>query len=205
MSTERKSGDASESITFRLKPDVLMALRKESDRNGVTLNALVGQVLGHFIGWSSTAARAGFMPVPRQMIALLLHGTPDEKVAEVGRAVAAGQASDILLLKRGSVTEEALIAIFEAWLKEANVPYSKNVMGGSTKIVMQHDLGVKWSLLISRCCRRLTIRSLAKRSGRTIPTIQQSCRWTQGRAIFLFSSQAAFAAVTFSLGDRHGL
>jgi hypothetical protein len=149
LSVEHKLGDASESITFRIKQDILTALRKECERNGVTLNALVGQVLGRFTSWSNTAARAGFVPVPRQMLMVLLSGLTEEKAADLGRAVAANQASDILLLMRGSVSEDGLIAIFEAWLKESNMPYSKSVRGDTTKIVVQHDLGTVWSVLAS--------------------------------------------------------
>lgn len=163
MSTERKSGDASESITFRIKPDTLTALRKECERNGLTLNALIGQILSHFISWSNTVARAGFMPVPRQVLVSLLSGATDEKVEELGRAIAAGQANDIMLLMKGAVSEDALIAIFEAWLKEAGIPYSKGVRGGSIMMVVHHDLGTKWSISTSTALQEIYYRAFQKR------------------------------------------
>lgn len=164
LSAERKPGDAGESITFRLKPDILVALRKECERNGLTLNALVSQILGHFTSWSSNAARAGFVPVPRQVLLSLLSGATEEEAAGLGRAVAENQASDIMLLMRGAVSEEALIAVLEAWLKEAGMPYSKSVRDGSTRMVVHHDLGTKWSILTSTVLQEVYGRVFQKKA-----------------------------------------
>ena len=164
MSTERKAGDASESITFRLKPDILAALRKECERNSLTLNVLVCQILNHFTNWSSTAARAGFVPVPRQILMSVLSSATVEEAAGLGRAVVENQASDIMLLRRGAVSKEALIAIFEAWLKEAGMPYSKSVRDSSTLRVVHHDLGTKWSILTSTALHEVYGRVLQKKA-----------------------------------------
>lgn len=124
-------------------------MRKECERNNLTLNVLVGQILGHFTSWSSTAARAGFVQVPRQILMSVLSGATEKEAAGLGRSVAENQASDIMLLMRGVVSEEALNAIFEAWLKKAGMPYSKSVGDGSTRMVVHHDPRTKWSILTS--------------------------------------------------------
>lgn len=149
MAVERKLGDASESVTFRLRADLLAGLRKECEREGVTLNARVSQILGHFMGWGSTAARAGFIPVPRHFLTLLLSDMADEKVAQVARAVSRDQAHDILLLMRGKVSEEAVINVMEAWIREADFPYSRSSSSSLSRIVIQHDMGAKWSLFLA--------------------------------------------------------
>ena len=122
------------------------------------------QILGHFSSWSNNAARVGFVPVPRQVRLSLLSGATEEEAIGLGRAVAENQASDIMLLMRGTVSEEALIAVFEAWLKEAGIPYSKSVRDGSTRMVVHHDLETKWSILTSTVLQEVYDRVFQKKA-----------------------------------------
>jgi hypothetical protein len=151
MTIERKLGESSESITFRLRADLLAGLRKECGREGVTLNAVMSQILGHFMSWNSTAAKAGFIPVPRHLLVLLLSEMPDEKVVQVAKVVARDQVQDILLLMRGKISEEAIADVMEAWIREADFAYSKS----PSSLVIQHDMGARWSVFLATIIEEL--------------------------------------------------
>jgi hypothetical protein len=79
MTVERKLGDSSESVTFRLRADLLAGLRKECEREGVTLNAWVSRILGHFMSWGSTTAREGFIPISKHLMTLSCRRYPTKR------------------------------------------------------------------------------------------------------------------------------
>ncbi len=49
---------------FRLKPDTLLSLTEEADKQGITLNALVSRILGRYVEFGRYAERNGFISPP---------------------------------------------------------------------------------------------------------------------------------------------
>lgn len=165
MSNNGKPRESNESITFRLKPDVIKSLRKESGNKGITLNTLITQILSHYLDWDRSAEKAGFIPIPRYLMTLLLSHLSDEKAAEAGSSVAKNQTEDTLLLMRGVVSSQELITHMKLWLREAGMPNTMTYSGSTLTWVIQHDMGAKWSIFLAKNIEEMLYRLSQKKLG----------------------------------------
>ncbi len=163
MSTNGKLRESNESITFRLKPDIIKGLRTEAENRGITLNTLITQILSHYLDWDMNAAKAGFIPVPRYLARLFLSYLSDEKVFEAGSSVAKNQYEDVLLIMRGSVSSDTLITQLKLWLREAGMPNTMTHSDGTLTWVIHHDMGSRWSMFLAKSFEEIHHRLSQKR------------------------------------------
>jgi hypothetical protein len=157
------SGDETVRITFSLSPDLAKKLKQEADDSHVSFSALMRQVLEHHINWTSVAGRAGFTPVPRQMVTMLLDQMTDEQISKVAQNIAKNRSKDIQLLMTGEYTAQSFLANLEAWAAQSNMAYKRKVAGGIYELAVQHDMGKKWSLYFARMCEAVLRDSLKKK------------------------------------------
>jgi hypothetical protein len=144
-------------ITFSIQPEMADLVRRESDEMQVSVSTFLRQVIDRYTRWASTAGKAGFVPVPRRMVTLMLDAMTDDQVVGVARAVAGESLKEIQLLMRGKNTLESFLDSLEAWAKESDMPYRKKIVGsGRTyEFTLQHDMGRKWSLYLHALCEAM--------------------------------------------------
>ncbi|MDX1596092.1 MAG: hypothetical protein R3327_04050, partial [Nitrosopumilaceae archaeon] len=56
---------------------------------------------------------------------------------------------DIILLMRSKYTPDSFVDIIETWAKMSNLPFSHKTSDHTHEIVLQHNMGPKWSLYLS--------------------------------------------------------
>jgi hypothetical protein len=157
--TKIRSGP-SESISFRLPRDILYKLRQEAKRKEVSVNILMTQIAKQHTDWYVNASRIGFVSVRKSLIMKLLDEIgDDEKIKEIAREVTKGSSDFLLLLKKQyNIPIESALDFIESWIKESGYPYLHDTSGVDQNIhhfVIQHDMGLKWSLYLSEICRDL--------------------------------------------------
>lgn len=139
-------------ITFSVQPEMAERVRRESDEMQVSVSTFLRQVIDRYTSWASTAGKAGFVPVPKRMVVLMLDAMTDEQVAAVGRAVAGESLKEIQLLMKGRNTLGSFLESLESWAKESDMAYRKKVSGRTYEFTLQHDMGKKWSLYLHALC-----------------------------------------------------
>jgi hypothetical protein len=157
--TKIKAGP-SESISFRLPRDILYKLRQEAKQKEVSVDILMTQIAKQHTDWYVNASRIGFVSVRKSLIMKLLDEIgDDEKIKGIAREVAKGSSDFLLLLKKQyNIPIESALDFIESWIKESGYPYLHDTSGVDQNIhhfVIQHDMGLKWSLYLSEIYRDL--------------------------------------------------
>ncbi|WP_337861520.1 hypothetical protein [Nitrososphaera sp.] len=155
-------GEGSVRITFSLGPELGGMLRKEADASGVGVSTFLRQVLEHYFSWTATAAKAGFIPVPKQVLAMALERLTEDDVSAIAEEVGRSYAKEIQLLMRGRFTLEGFLENFELWAREGGMAYRKRMENGIYEFALQHSLGYKWSLYLAKLCEVVFYESARK-------------------------------------------
>jgi hypothetical protein len=145
----------SKAVTFRLSTEKLELLRKAADTSNISPNTLVNQILSSYLNWHSLAARAKLYYLPRSFLVRLLNELTDDELSELARDTAKNELVDVCLFLRGGFNIASISEIAETWLRIAQMPHRVEVSGDVYKIIIEHDMGHKYSFLIKEISRNL--------------------------------------------------
>ncbi len=122
--------------------------------------------------WHFSAAKAGWVPVQREMLRRMIDETTDEKIRGLADYAARNQMQDLVLLLRREYDLASFLDVMEAWLKVSQFPYNHSSNNGKHIIVIQHDLGKKWSAYMTQlfriACEELNSECKIMATGNTI-------------------------------------
>ncbi len=145
----------SKGVTFRLSTEKLEQLRKAADTINISPNTLFNQILSSYLNWHSLAARAKLYYLPRSFLVRLLNELANDELSELARDTAKNELVDICLFLRGGFNIASVSEIAETWLRIAQMPHRFEVSGDIYKIIIEHDMGHKYSFLIKEICKNL--------------------------------------------------
>lgn len=150
-----KGACQNESVTFRIKSRCLDRLRKEAEHKEISINTLVNQILSLYINWHSNAANAGFTSVKRGMLARMMEKISEEDMEEIAEYVARTELRDMVLLLRSRYDLASALDVFDTWYKVAGFSYHRNIAGNTYSYLIQHNLGMKYSIYLRENYRSL--------------------------------------------------
>ena len=130
-------------------------LRKVSQTKSVTPNTLVNQIINEYLDWHRRAAHAKLYYLPKSFLIRLLNELTEKELNELARDVAKNDLVDISLFLRGGFNLDSVSNIAETWLKIAQMPYRIEINGDGCKIIIEHDMGIKYSYFIKEISRYL--------------------------------------------------
>ena len=149
----RKS--ATEGVTFRLPSDNLEQLCKEAETRQISVNTLVNQIINEHLDWHLYAAQAKLYYVPKPFISRVLEKFSEQQLANLAEASAKKDFVDIGLLLRGEFTISSFLSILENWSRISDIPYRTEENETTRKIIIEHNMGSKYSYLFKEIYRRL--------------------------------------------------
>jgi hypothetical protein len=142
---------SSVSVTFRFHKHQLNQLRQEAKEKRISLNTLASQIFDSYMNYNSKISKADIIPITKQELMSLLEGYDEKKIKTKARQNAKKVGKDAALLLRGKYDFEALVDIFESWLKATGFPYRHNedVNKNRHTFIVQHKMGRKYSVFLS--------------------------------------------------------
>ncbi len=147
--------DATNCTTFRLSKVKLAQLRKAAESRNISPNTLANQIIKAYLDWHSRAAHAKLYYLPKSFLIRLLDELTDQDLNEIAEDIAKNDLVDISLFLRGGFNITSVLDIAETWLKIAQMPYRVEAAGDGYKIIIEHDMGSKYSYLIREIVRYL--------------------------------------------------
>jgi len=142
-------------MTFRLRSDKLAQLRKVSEARNISSNTLFNQIVKAYLDWHSMAADAKLYYLPKSFLVRLINELTEDELNELARETAKNDLVDIGLFLKGGFTIASMSDIAETWLKISQMPYRFEITGKNIKIIIEHDMGTKYSHLIKEISRYL--------------------------------------------------
>ena len=157
-SRSRRLKHKTESISFRIESIILNKLRQEARQKEVSLNTLFTQIARQHITWHTSASTAGFISVRRALIQKLLERYSDDEIRSISRFVADVTSKDFILLLTDEHSIESALEFIENWVRVSGYPYKHNISSIDHfyiehSFIIQHDMGIKWSIYISELYR----------------------------------------------------
>lgn len=155
MNSPKLSKSPTNCITFRIPTEKLKLLHKESEAKQISLNTLVHQIIREDIEWHSLAPHAKLYYLPKSFLMRVVNELKEEELNELARETAKQDLVDISLYLRGGFSIASLSNFTETWLKIARMPYRFEINGVICKVVIEHDMGYKYSYLIKEISKYL--------------------------------------------------
>lgn len=152
--TKRRKS-ATEGVTFRLPSDNLEQLCKEAETRQISVNTLVNQIVNEHLDWHLYAAQAKLYYVPKPFISRILERFTEQQLSELAEASAKKDFVDIGLLLRGEFTMSSFLSILENWSRISDIPYRTEEIENTQKIIIEHNMGSKYSYLFKEIYRLL--------------------------------------------------
>jgi hypothetical protein len=144
------SRGSSENISFRFHKEQLDQLRQEAKEKRISLNTLASQIIDSYLNFTSSASKAGAVPVSRATIVVLLDGYSEDQIKAMAQRIVNMSGEDSVLMFQGRYDFEALLQSFESWIKAVDFPYrhTRTTDMNRTRhtFVVQHDMGRKYSV-----------------------------------------------------------
>jgi hypothetical protein len=153
--TTKRRKSATEGVTFRLPSDNLEQLCKEADTRQISVNTLVNQIINEHLDWHLYAAQAKLYYVPKPFISRVLEKFTEQQLVGLAEASAKKDFEDIGLLLRGEFTISSFLSILENWSRISDIPYRTEESETTKKIIIEHNMGSKYSYLFKEIYRRL--------------------------------------------------
>ena len=98
---EEKEKTKSENFTIRIDPKVLGTIRSYAKSQRTTVNAAINELLSQSVEWDITAARAGWLPIPKEIIIKIFERIPENELLELGSKYGKKATREMLLTMRG--------------------------------------------------------------------------------------------------------
>ena len=150
-----KVKQSTKGVTFRLSEEKLEQLRNGADTRNVSTNTLFNQIIKSYLDWHSMAADAKLYYLPKSFLIRLLNELTSDELNESAMETAKNDLVDVCLFLRGGFSIASISEIAETWLRVAQMSHRVEVAGDIYKIIIEHDMGRKYSYLIKEISRYL--------------------------------------------------
>ena len=136
--------------TFSMRQDLVEALEKEARERGISTSALMNQTVDHCINLVWPSNKTGALVIARDIVQSILNLLPADEVRKIGALAAQGHKSTAMILLGTKQNFDAVLDLLDVnygknsrWFK-----LSHDVNGRDHRILLNHELGIKWSCFL---------------------------------------------------------
>jgi len=141
-------------ITFRLSEKLLDELETEAAQKEISQNVLVKQILEKFIQWDRFSDKIGMVPVPKGILTSLgisLESFDINMIVDVLKPII----KDNVLFMKGKYDLKRCIETLEDYMRASSMQSDHRVEGSLHHFIIQHGLGMNWSLLTEQLLKEI--------------------------------------------------
>ena len=142
------------SITYRLPEKLVEELETESMEKNISQNVLVKQILEKYVNWDRYAEKIGMIPVPTNILQRLGKEMSGKDIESILKVMLPMIKESVLFMK-GKFDLKRCIETFEDYMRASGMKSDHRIEGDLHHFIVQHDLGIKWSLLTERLFKEI--------------------------------------------------
>lgn len=146
--------EATRSITYRLPAKVVEELETEAMQKNISHNVLVRQILEKYLVWDRFADKIGIIPVPKKILESLgveLEGSEINEIVDVIKPII----KESVMFMKGKYDLKRAIETLEDYMRASGMNSDHRVEGAIHHFIIQHDLGIKWSLFSEQLLKEI--------------------------------------------------
>ena len=137
--------ESTRSITYRLPEKLVLELETEAAQRSISQNVLVKQILEKYIQWDRFSNKVGMIPVPKGILESLGVELDGKDIDEIITMIFP-MIKDTVLFIKGGYDLKRCIETLEDYMRASGMNSDHRVEGDIHIFLIQHDLGMKWSV-----------------------------------------------------------
>ena len=137
--------ESTRSITYRLPEKLVLELETEAAQRSISQNVLVKQILEKYIQWDRFSNKIGMIPVPKGILESLGVELDGKDIDEIITMIFP-MIKDTVLFIKGGYDLKRCIETLEDYMRASGMNSDHRVEGDVHIFLIQHDLGMKWSV-----------------------------------------------------------
>ena len=142
MNDSKKSA----TMSFRLDLDVLDKLKKESDKQDISLNVLANRIFKRYVEWDMFEPKVGMIPIARPILDALFQKFTEKEIIDLAHTMGHNIVKNIATFMKGEMNVDSFMAWFETRMKMSDFELNHAEQNGNQTYIVKHDLGTNWSL-----------------------------------------------------------
>jgi hypothetical protein len=166
--------ETTRSITYRLPAKVVEELETEAMQKNISHNVLVRQILEKYLAWDRFADKIGIIPVPKKILETLGVELEGSEINEIVDAIKPIIKESVLFMK-GKYDLKRAIETLEDYMRASGMNSDHRIEGAIHHFIIQHDLGIKWSLFTEQLLKEIF--------GEFLPQKNLKCQTTEKTVI----------------------
>ena len=140
-----KKTEKTRSITYRFSEHLVDELETEAMEQNISQNVLVRQILEKYIEWYRFSEKIGMIPVPKAILQTLGDGMSGKDIDKIIDGIFP-IIKDTVMFMKGGYDLKRCIETLEDYMKASGMKSDHRVEGALHHFIIQHDLGIKWSV-----------------------------------------------------------
>jgi hypothetical protein len=146
--------EVTRSITYRLPAKLVEELETEAMQKNISHNVLVRQILEKYLVWDRFADKIGIIPIPKKILETLgvdLEGSEINEIVDVIKPII----KESVLFMKGRYDLKRTIETLEDYMRASGMKSDHRVEGAMHHFIIQHELGMKWSLFTEQLLKEI--------------------------------------------------
>ena len=138
--------ERSESITFRIGKSFSDELRQESEHKLKSVNTLVNQIIKTYVSWHKPAKQARIGYFDKVLVSDMINLLSDEQIVQLAQQHFKRRINDIVYMLENQTSFPPSFDSTINWIEASGFNYKYNSNKEFKTLVIQFDMGRKWSL-----------------------------------------------------------
>ncbi len=147
MALVTKQKRRSETVSFRIDPELRSALEEEAKSVGINLNALVSQIFRRYVSWERFAFKLRFLPVSKNLAREVFLALPISTVEPLSKRLGENSAREHILFLFQKINMPAVLRFIDLWISHFDA-CEHRFDGKHHHITIHHDINQNFSIFI---------------------------------------------------------
>jgi hypothetical protein len=152
--THTSKKEKTKTVSYRISEQLHNELNAESIQKEISQNVLVKQILEKYIRWDRFLNKIGMIPIPRGILQSL-GGNLDAQDINMIVDILKPVIRDNVMFMKGKYDLKCCIETLENYMKASGIKYDHRTEDELHHFIIQHELGVSWSLLIEQLFKEI--------------------------------------------------
>lgn len=134
-------------------------------QKNISQNVLVKQILEKFVNWDRFADKIGIIPVPKAILDSLGENMEGEHINQIIKVMLPTIKDSVMFIK-GKYDLKRCIETLEDYMRVSGMRSDHRMEGDLHHFIIQHELGMKWSLFTEQLLKEIFHQFLPEKTMR---------------------------------------
>jgi hypothetical protein len=138
-------GKAKESLTLRFDKEALKSLRSRAERDGLSINSLINNILIEHQQWHQVAATAGMFYIPKSLVRYIIEDVSDEKLTRLAQMIFQKEGRRRCVVFKKIFDLDSFLWVIENWARISRFHVERSDDDTYAKITIVHGMNERFS------------------------------------------------------------